>query len=400
VSNDGTVFLHIEGPGVSRLLELMKQHLSPTVFTADKRQRPAEIKCDELYAVFSQDLGYFCRVVVKEFTSSTKRQVLFVDYGHCDEVSVGAIYQPPDSDLASLPYQAVRCLLNGVPCDEDTRWTPEGVNLLLQWEEEMDLKVKVLNKSPLTVDLLSAADDESLLPRLLENDRIWQRLSPDTVKLECASIANGADVCVTWADDPYNFRIIPAKFSNELQKLMSAMDTFYTGKNAPKSLEISSLAVGELYAAFYEGVWYRATVTRILPQAVMASCVSVKFVDFGDHSIVKDADLRPLPSHFRQLPLLAISARLDAIAPCCTPHWSEQEKQEFVKMVIDKTFTVYVTSAPPPPSASDGIISLSDKFYTVTLIENLLDLGHKQFIHSVLISKGLAVRTLVSSKLS
>ena len=78
--------------------------------------------------------------------------------------------------------QALRCLLNGVPSDSDTKWTPEGVSLLQQLGEMTALKVKVVNESPLMVDLLSAADDKSLLPRLLENEHIWQR-SVEIVRL-------------------------------------------------------------------------------------------------------------------------------------------------------------------------------------------------------------------------
>ena len=33
------------------------------------------------------------------------------------------------------------------------------------------------------------------------------RLSFDSVKVEHASITNGDEVHVTWADDPYNFRV-------------------------------------------------------------------------------------------------------------------------------------------------------------------------------------------------
>jgi len=41
--------------------------------------------------------------------------------------------------------------------------------------------------------------------------------------------------------------------------------------------------------------------------------VSVKFVDFGDHCVVKKSDVRALPREFRELPLLALNAKLSGL---------------------------------------------------------------------------------------
>ncbi|XP_074656038.1 tudor domain-containing protein 7B-like [Tubulanus polymorphus] len=147
------------------------------------------------------------------------------------------------------------------------------------------------------------------------------------------------EVHVMWSCDPGNFTCVLFENLNALILLMQEIKDFYTSPQCiytdmPHELEPRS----QLYAAQFEGIWYRVMIKSVL---IASSKASALFVDFGDYNLVNLEDIRPLYPSFRLLPRQAFRAGLFGVTPL-GDKWSPEAERRFSELTLDKDLLALV----------------------------------------------------------
>ncbi|XP_033125046.1 tudor domain-containing protein 1-like [Anneissia japonica] len=94
--------------------------------------------------------------------------------------------------------------------------------------------------------------------------------------------------------------------------------------------DVHSPIVGELcIAKFNDGCWYRAEVFDI-----SSSCLSVKFVDYGNIDPVRVEDVRKIREPYSKIPIVAVPCALSGIAPSSSTN--EKMSQHFVNKFLNQ----------------------------------------------------------------
>jgi hypothetical protein len=87
--------------------------------------------------------------------------------------------------------------------------------------------------------------------------------------------------------------------------------------------------------------------------------VAVRFVDYGDLTMMNTAELQPLWSQFRRLPYQAITARLANIRPA-EVDWRPEDTVWFSNRVADKPFVSLIKKAGLGPNEVELELVLVD----------------------------------------
>lgn len=115
------------------------------------------------------------------------------------------------------------------------------------------------------------------------------------------------DVNIASAASPSNFTVQPWESSPELDDHQLAMNEFYNAAVSASSVSASDLESDRFFAARHsDGVWYRVCVKGYVDPGQL----SVRFVDYGECALMAMAEMRPLASQFRNLPMQAVNAAL------------------------------------------------------------------------------------------
>ena len=146
------------------------------------------------------------------------------------------------------------------------------------------------------------------------------------------------DVNITFAVSPSNFVVQPYSEGPKLEVLMSDLNVFYNKEDNLQELSGGDIKEGEYFAARHtDGFWYRVKITKVID----AENTAVRYVDYGDLTMVSLADLQPLWSQFRNLPFQAINAKLFNIVPA-QGEWQPQDTAWFNSRVAEKQFVSLV----------------------------------------------------------
>ncbi|CAN8002361.1 unnamed protein product, partial [Ixodes pacificus] len=73
---------------------------------------------------------------------------------------------------------------------------------------------------------------------------------------------------------------------------------------------------------------------------------SVYFVDYGDYSMMRPSELQPLWRRFRELPVQAVPASLDRVAPVQSD-WSPVDCLNFRNLVQERQFVARIVAKLP-----------------------------------------------------
>ncbi|KAH0623733.1 hypothetical protein JD844_006825 [Phrynosoma platyrhinos] len=117
----------------------------------------------ELCCAYFSDDGRWYRAMVKKAASVEVCQVLFVDYGNCEEVTLDNI-RPISATFMKLPFQAIRCCLSGVkPVNEE--WTKEATTTFQKCIAGKKLQAKVvsLTNNNAEVELIDNTTDSPVM---------------------------------------------------------------------------------------------------------------------------------------------------------------------------------------------------------------------------------------------
>ena len=94
---------------------------------------------------------------------------------------------------------------------------------------------------------------------------------------------------------------------------MSELNAHYNKEENLHEVPAADIKDGEFFAARHtDGFWYRVRVTKVMDEGEHAA---VRYVDYGDLTMVAAADLQPLWAQFRSLPYQAVTAKLANVAP-------------------------------------------------------------------------------------
>merc|ERR1719471_622578 len=88
-----------------------------------------------------------------------------------------------------------------------------------------------------------------------------------------------------------------------------------------------------------DGFWYRVRITKVID----GESAAVRYVDYGDLTMVSLSDIQPLWGQFRNLPFQAINAKLANIVPAQSD-WLPEDTVWFSSRVADKQFVSLVKS--------------------------------------------------------
>lgn len=153
VDDHGVISLQVVGPGLNRLQQLMT-HINETCSkkpkAADfvKKVTEGMVCCAKFHA---DNQWYRVKVVNRQSENKGRILVEYVDFGNEESVERLKMRKAPDIELFSLPFQAVKCTLAGLP-------PPEG-----QWMEEAVAEVvECLNREDLQMVVVQPATDNSL----------------------------------------------------------------------------------------------------------------------------------------------------------------------------------------------------------------------------------------------
>ena len=379
VAKNGDLYVQKES-SIFTMIEKMIVEQGPD---AMKASPASEVQAGKLYlAKYSED-GSLYRAEVTDEPRDDKVDVFFVDYGNSSKVSLKEIWELSTISevMAELPRQALRCRLNNVPpaghywSDRATKTfrdlVPESQLVVLkvvggpQDCPNVDIHLPNSTDGSVNLDMSTEFDifptspetssvtngDHHSPPSLAElsiepaSDSTPAPLSPastsedmDTVKTVPAPSLPGEgqyfDVTITCAVSPTNFVVQPYSEGRKLEDLMSKLNAFYNEKGKHHDLSSEEIKEGDFFAARHtDGFWYRVKITKVLD----AENTVVRYVDYGDSSMVASADLQPLWGQFRKLPLQAINAKLFNIVPA-NGDWKPEDTVWFSSRVVEKEF--------------------------------------------------------------
>ncbi|XP_024413832.2 tudor domain-containing protein 6 [Desmodus rotundus] len=334
--------------------------------------------------------GKWSRALIRETQSSERVQVVFVDYGDKDTVSVKNICSITEEFL-EVKAQAFRCSLYNLiqPTSQNPfAWGKKAVKVFSEfvgaaWEDNLELKCTIFAVASTgdeelfyTVDLLTPFQSASRI--LVEKGlaRPIELPSPLGFPLQLRSyyysthdvkIGSEESVYITHVDDPWTFYCQLGRNAHILEQLSSSIiqlsKTLLNVKKSP-------LVPGALCLAKYtDRNWYRGIMIEKCPNRVF-------FVDFGNIYVVPNDDLLLIPGDTCDdvlfLPMQAVKCSLSDIPD----HAPEEVTMWFQEITLDKPLKAVVAAKDP-----DGtlIVELYDDSIQINdnVNEKLALLGYK-----------------------
>ncbi|KFP87462.1 Tudor domain-containing protein 6, partial [Apaloderma vittatum] len=272
-------------------------------------------------AQYSEDEKWYRALVIREVPSAKKVEVVYVDYGNRELVSLTNL-RSTNKHFLKLEAQAFRCSLYNLiqPNGQDPFvWDEEAVQAFEEFvntsSPHLELKCTIfalasINNKELfnIVDLMTPFQSacQFLTERGVARPLSSQEPLVSVVQL-CSyyysmhgiKIGSEEKVYITHVEDPWTFYCqlerctdVLAKLTDNISRLSETMTSF---KTSPES--------GTLCLAKYtDNRWYRGVVTKTKPN------VEVFFVDYGNTETTEKDNLLPLPSDAYDILLLPMQA--------------------------------------------------------------------------------------------
>jgi len=425
VSSNGDIYVQKE----SQTFSLIEKIIGESGEEAQSKPTVNEQSLDTslLYlAKYSEDNALYRAALLTENIKEGKVRAFFVDYGNEELICVTDLWEIAES-LADLPRQALKCRLSGVP-PEGHSWSQAATAFLRSIvPDNQPVSLKVVeggtqdcplvelylpddSDGPINFDLSTEFDIFPMsLPGKMNGDStggsgtatpdtpLTQGDTPTPVSplpvimsdLDLAQlkpllapvippVGSYYDVTVTLAVSPSNFIVQPYKEGEQLEKLMNQLNNFYNDPSHMREVSAENIEEGAYFAARHiDDYWYRVRVTKVIDSEHAA----VRYVDYGDLSMVSLSNLQPLCLDFRNLPYQAIHARLADILPTAGD-WSPEDTIIFNQRVVDQQFVSMVKNI---TESSTGELTVD------LILIDTSDPSEDKYIHQQLISEQIAV---------
>ncbi|NXS46450.1 TDRD6 protein, partial [Balaeniceps rex] len=281
-------------------------------------------------AQYSEDEKWYRALIVSEVPSAEKVEVIYVDYGNRELVSLTNLRSTNERFLR-LEAQAFRCSLYNLiqPNGQDPfAWDEEAIQAFQEFVDtsssDFELKCTIfalasINKKELfnIVDLMTPFQSAC---QFLTERSVARPLSPQkplvsSVQL-CSyyysmhgiKIGSEEDVYITHVEDPWTFYCQLERCADVLAQLTDNIGRLSETITGLKTLQ----KYGSLCLAKYaDNHWYRGVIMKTKPNT------EVFFVDFGNTETIEKDHLLPLPSDACDilfLPMQAIKCSLSDIS--------------------------------------------------------------------------------------
>ncbi|TRY71634.1 hypothetical protein TCAL_05296 [Tigriopus californicus] len=201
----------------------------------------------------------------------------------------------------------------------------------------------------------------------------------ELVQADVPGVGQYFDISVSMAANPNYFVVQPWRQGNDLQQLQADINVFYENAKNRRPVTGEDLKQDKYFVALHsDKCWYRIRINSMLDEETAA----VRYVDYGDVSMVNIQNLQVLCSKFRNLPMQAVSAKLADIAPK-NGDWSTGDSLWFSERVVNKQFVSVIKE-----------LSLKEDEGLIEISVSLVDTTHPTddiFIEKELIESGRAV---------
>lgn len=384
VAKNGDIFVQKESSTFT-MIEKMIVEQGPE---AMKAAPATEIQEGKLYLAKYAEDGSLYRAEVLSQPQEDKVEVAFVDYGNSSKVLLSEVWElSAISDvMAELPRQALKCRLNNVP-PSGHYWSEHATKAFRDLVPESQVVVlKVVggptecpnveihlpncNDGSVNLDLSTELDIFPLTESsgVSNGDHEVQSLSelkidptsPESTSAPMSPLSSSQDlanlktllapdvpaegqyfdVTITFAVSPSNFVVQPYSEGPKLEVLMSDLNTFYNKDENLHELSMTDIKEGDYLSARHtDGFWYRVKITKVIDE----DHVAVRYVDYGDLTMVSSSDLQPLWGQFRNLPFQAINAKLANVIPV-KGDWQPEDTVWFNTRVSEKQFVSLIKS--------------------------------------------------------
>ncbi|XP_009509699.2 tudor domain-containing protein 6 [Phalacrocorax carbo] len=280
-------------------------------------------------AQYSEDEKWYRALIISEVTSAEKVEVIYVDYGNRELVSLRNLRATTEHFL-KLEAQAFRCSLYNLiqPNGQDPfAWDEKAIKIFQEFVDtssHLELKCTIfalasINSKELfnVVDLMTPFQSacQFLTKRSVARPVSPQKPLVSSVQLHSyyysmhgIKIGNEEDVYITHVEDPWTFYCqlercagVLAQLTNNISRLSETIT----------SLETSQKSGSLCLAKYTDNHWYRGIIIKRTPNT------EVFFVDFGNTETVEKDHMLPLPSDACDvllLPMQAIKCSLSDIS--------------------------------------------------------------------------------------
>ncbi|XP_009465694.1 PREDICTED: tudor domain-containing protein 6 [Nipponia nippon] len=281
-------------------------------------------------AQYSEDEKWYRALIVSEAPSAEKVEVVYVDYGNRELVSLTNLRSTNERFLR-LEAQAFRCSLYNLiqPNGQDPfAWDEEAIQAFQEFVDtsssHFELKCTIfalasINNKELfnIVDLMTPFQSAC---QFLTERSVARPLSPQkplvsSVQLHSyyysmhgIKIGSEEDVYITHVEDPWTFYCQLERCADVLAQLT---DNISRLSETITSLETLQKSGSLCLAKYTDNHWYRGVIMKTKPNT------EVFFVDFGNTETIEKDHLLPLPSDacdILLLPMQAIKCSLSDIS--------------------------------------------------------------------------------------
>ncbi|KFV09676.1 Tudor domain-containing protein 6, partial [Tauraco erythrolophus] len=272
-------------------------------------------------AQYSEDEKWYRALIVSEVPSAEKVEVMYVDYGNRELVSLTNLRLINERFL-KLEAQAFRCSLYNLiqPNGQDPlAWDEAAVQAFQEFVStssfQFELKCTIFalassnNKELFNiVDLMTPFQSacQFLTKRGVARPLSPQKTLVSSVQLHSyyysmhgVKVGSEEDVYITHVEDPWTFYCQLERCADVLAQLT---DNISRLRETMTSLETSQRSGNLCLAKYTDNYWYRGVITKTKPN------IEVFFVDFGNTETIEKDHLLPLPSDAYDILLLPMQA--------------------------------------------------------------------------------------------
>ncbi|KAG4078963.1 hypothetical protein HA402_010915 [Bradysia odoriphaga] len=410
ISDDGDIFIQLQQNGVHYVNKLIHKLTQSDLPNRHQTLPASNTANNTLFLVFDEETHKWCRgKFINEMKELKANKMLFVDIGKTKSVPLTKIYrlESISQALLTFPPQAMQVKLKGL-----TEFPQHLVSTLRGYfmgdTKAYVMKMNITSSIPevnlyycrgsdmisvnecLKTDLQRQQSNESLYSRQssINSNSSREPKTPDDLshfnnltlhgpklpKFQPPNIGDHFDIEVVMTATPAHFMIRPIKHMRQwVQQMKSLQDYCAKSRDA---LTLDKVREDDAYACLHsDGKWYRAVVERHLGTKLLVS-----FCDLGDIDCIDDVQrLKILPKEYRDLPKLAMTARLYGIKPV-NSSWEMDDTIEFNRLVSGQKFQAIVGRIIAADKVDDNavleiqLIDVSNE-YDIVINDQLVDFG-------------------------
>uniref|UniRef100_A0A672UFS1 Tudor domain containing 6 n=1 Tax=Strigops habroptila TaxID=2489341 RepID=A0A672UFS1_STRHB len=370
------VVSYVENPGyfwcqLSKNCQDLKLLMSEIQEYCENSSHPHAWPNSLCLAQYSEDEKWYRALIISEVPSAEKVEVIYVDYGNRELVSLANL-RSTHKRFLKLEAQAFRCSLYNLiqPNGQDPfAWDEEAIRAFQEFidtsSSHLELKCTIFALASISKELFNIVDlmtpFQSACQFLTERG-VARPLSPQKplsslvhlhsyyYSMHGIKIGNEEDIYITHVEDPWTFYCQLERCADVLAQL-----TYNIGRLSETMTSLETLEKSEslCLAKYTDNHWYRGIIMKRKPD------MEVFFVDFGNTETIDKDNLLPLPSDacdILLLPMQAIKCSLSDIS-----YVPEEATAWFKQAVLERQLKAIIVAR-----ESDGKLLVND-----FMIENL-----------------------------